>query len=118
MKEMARTVEQDLRNLSVVQKLNIAGIENGFIIIIRVFPKHYFTDYTSYSKQVAALSKKEAVLMVSADINIEDIVGLNGQQVYNIFLKKVIDTTFVFEKKKIAGVDVSSLTRSIGSLRS
>jgi hypothetical protein len=73
--------------------------------------------YPARAGQIATFSRKEASIRVSANIEIETLIGKSGVDIYNLFLDRIMDTFFILEKKKIKGADVAKLKASVESLK-
>ena len=115
--EMVNALQEDIDSLEYIDRINPnQDISAGFVVMLRVYPREDFK-YPARSQQITTLSKKEKRLLVSTNIEIEELIGKSGIEIYNIFLDRIIATLFIFEKKRIAGVNVGELKASIGSLK-
>jgi len=113
--DIGRELQTDIDNIEDIRAVSVPEIETGLVVILRVYPKADFT-YPSYSKGVRMFKRKDKLLLVSSNIEIEDLIGLNQHEIYNIFLKRVIESLSILKEKKIKGVEESYLSAILETL--
>lgn len=116
-KNIVRSLEKDIDSLRKLEEISIPEISSGYFVMLRVYPHDDFK-YPALAKQVASYSKKKQEIVSSAKIELEDLFGKGSDEIYNIFLDRVIGTFFILEKKKIPGVNVNTLKTALESLYS
>jgi hypothetical protein len=113
--EISRRLEQDISRLDEINIIDLFEIENGVLIILRVYPEADYI-YPAYSKPVRNFRKKDKLVLVSSNIYLETLKGLNHAGIYNLFLDNVINSLFILEDKKINGADIKYLSTILKGL--
>lgn len=106
---IGRQLEEEINLDKELLNISFPEIEGGLVVILRVYPKADF-EYPAYGTGVRMFKRKDKMLLVSSNIEIESLIGLNQIEIYNLFLSRVIDSLSILEEKKIKGADVKYLS--------
>jgi hypothetical protein len=107
--DIGRTLQSDIDNKEEIKAVSLPEVEGGVVVLLRVYPTKRFT-YPAYAKGVRTFKKKDKMLLVSSNIEIESLIGLNQIEIYNVFLNRIIESLSILEEKKIKGADVGYLS--------
>lgn len=106
---IGRKLEEEINLNKELLNISFPEIEGGFIVILRVYPKADF-EYPAYATGVRMFKRKDKILLVSSNIEMESLIGLNQIEIYNLFLRRVISSLSILEEKKIKGADIEYLS--------
>lgn len=106
---IGRQLEEKINLDKELLNISFPEIDGGLVVILRVYPKADF-EYPAYATGVRMFKRKDKMLLVSSNIEIESLIGLNQIEIYNLFLSRVIDGLSILEEKKIKGADIAYLS--------
>lgn len=112
---IGRQLEEDISLNKELSNILFPEIESGLVVILRVYPKSDF-EYPAYGTGVRTFKKKDKMLLVSSNIEIESLIGLNQIEIYNMFLNRVIESLSILKEKKIKGADIEYLSSILKTL--
>lgn len=113
--DIGRELQSDIDNMEEISAISIPEIEMGLVSILRVYTKAGFV-YRYRSEGVRMFKRKDKLLLVSSNIEIEGLIGLNQHEIYNVFLKRVIESLSILKEKKIKDVEQSYLSTQLETL--